>query len=195
MNTAPTLKKKNKYRNVIIIAILVSLAVWEKRSARVIVKPPGSDTLFSANDLKVKAYQYKTINVPDSTHQLLAYEFHAYKGDGHGADYSCSAIIKKIDPAKDNYKLYSRAVIADIINTMNTDDIEVNIYDDYNAFVLAEQNNGNVFKLLTKAEEDSVCRHTVATYDTRERGWATNIRTITYYAQAGNKYTGQEPYE
>src|SRR5580693_7983332 len=47
---------------------------------------------------------YRTITTPDSS-RLIAYEFHKGKGDG-GRYLACSAIIKNVDPAKDDYKTW-----------------------------------------------------------------------------------------
>lgn len=191
-NLSPAQKKKNRYRIGIIIWILVMLAIYSRLDIKAVADPV--DNIAKIDTPTPALFQYKTIALPDSTNQLLGYEFHAWKGD-YGLDYSCCAIIKKIDPAKDNYKLYSRAIVADIISAIGTSDIDVTIYDDYQAYVLAELNSGKQFKLLTRVEEDSINDHTVATYHARSGGWCDNTHMLSFYTQAGNNYTENEPYQ
>ncbi len=196
--TIPRFSKttKGKIKHTAIITLLVLLAVWDHANTTVTAGKNGADSpREGATETPTPAlFQYKTIALPDSTNQLLGYEFHAWKGD-YGLDYSCCAIIKKIDPAKDNYKLYSRAIVADIISAIGTSDIDVTIYDDYQAYVLAELNSGKQFKLLTRVEEDSINDHTVATYHARSGGWCDNTHMLSFYTQAGNNYTENEPYQ
>jgi hypothetical protein len=193
----PRLNKttKGKIKHTAVITLLVLLAVWDHSNMKVTTGKNGTDSPGEAatDTPKPALFQYKTIAIPDSTNQLLGYEFHAWKGD-YGVDYSCFAIIKKIDPAKDNYKLYSRAIVADIISAIGTSDIDVTIYDDYQAYTLAELNGGQEFKMLTKIEEDSINDHTVANYHARSGGWCDNTHMLSFYTQAGNNYTENEPY-
>ena len=186
-------KTKSQVKYTATIAILVLLAVWDKSHLKITV---GTHIANATNDTSKRTlFQYKTIAISDSTNQLLGYEFHAWKGDDYGVDYNCCAIIKRIDPEKDKYKIYCRAIVADIIGSMGSSDIDVTIYDDYQAYVLAEQNGGKEFKILTKTEDDSIKSHTIATYDCRAGGWNDNTHILTFYAQAGNKYTENELYQ
>lgn len=136
---------------------------------------------------------YRTINTLDSS-RLIAYEFHKSEGDG-GRFLACSAIIRNIDPARDDYKTWCRSIIADIIKTSGTDKIEVCIYDNYEAYLLSEVKAGQHFEPLTKGESDTVDRHTVATYYGDIDDYYENGHTLRFYSEAHNHYTETEVYE
>ncbi len=173
---------KNTHRHGLIIFILVLLAVWEKSFLKIGRKhhPDKTDEVMP----------YRTINAMDGSNTLIAYEFHVRNEDGRTPE--CSAIIKKVDPSRDDYKTFCRSVVADIVKTMGTDRISISIYDDYEAYDLSEVKSAQQFKILNNNELDSVSKHTVAVYtgDTYcDRG---NGHFLYFYAEAKNKYTEQE---
>ncbi|MCW3122237.1 MAG: hypothetical protein JWQ38_1729 [Flavipsychrobacter sp.] len=170
---------KQQYKHTGIIVLLLVLAIWDKPHVKVSFK-------YVAEAKPDVSFQYRTIATSDSADDLVAYEFHKRKGD-NGVDYSCSAIIRRMNPAKDNYKKFCKAVIVDIMTSLNTDNVDVTIYDDYQAYVLGEIKS-NRFGGISQAESDSVNSHIVAMYN-NDIDWGDTVRNMSYYSKAGNAYT------
>ena len=137
-------------------------------------------------------YPYRTVNDIDSSGALYPYEFH--KIDGNAYYKECAAIIKKIDPSADNYKSYCRSVIADIIKSMGTDNIEICIYDDDRAYELSEVELDGNFKGMDKSEMDALDAHLVAIYH-GDIGQNDDNHTLYFYREANNRYTENEAFE
>ena len=170
---------KQQYKHAGIILVLLVLAIWDKPRIKVSVEHVAE----AKPDV---SFQYRTIPTSDSADDLVAYEFHKRKGD-NGVDYDCSAIIRRMNPAKDNYKMYCKAVIVDIMTSLNTDNLNVTIYDDYQAYVLSEIKS-NQFGGISQVETDSVNKHIVAMYN-NDIDWGDTVRNMSYYSRAGNAYT------
>ncbi len=151
--------------------------------------------LIKVSDTVKVEFPYRTINAPDSNSYLIAYEFHT--GNSDDSRYlECSAVIKSIDPTKDDYKTICRSVVADIIKTTGTDNIAIYIYDNYEAYTLAELKYGQQFKVLNKTETDTVELHRVADYYGKMReSESQDNHTLRFYSQANNRFTEKEVYE
>ncbi len=121
-------------------------------------------------------YPYRTTYTTDSGQGLTAYILR----EGESIRDICyeklafDAVVKQIDPAKEDYKAHCRAIVSDIIKTMATNKIEVSIYDN-------DKNDadGNL-------DESNI----VAVYY-GDAGGEGDSR-IVYYPNTNNKYAGTE---
>ena len=140
-------------------------------------------------------FPYRTIM--DSNQNLVAYELHQRAGQGEDQQYTeYCAIIRTIDPLKDDYKTYCKSVVSDIIKTGGTDKIVVYIYDSSEAYALYEVDVLTRFRLLTEQESDLVDRHLIATfYGNRPDYYEDNSKyTLSYYEYANNGHSEHESY-
>ena len=167
-------------------------------------KNQASQTVVTDSNKRERPLPYRVITSLDSSQHLIAYEFHS--DDSADADYGSicvrypkfSAIIKNTNPAKDDYKNNCRSIISDIIKTTGTPTLEVNIYDDYQAYQVSESGNTMEFMSISKSEMDSLQKHIVATYygeiygDYEEYG---ENYILSYYPQTNGHYTEQEKYD
>jgi hypothetical protein len=157
-----------------------------------------------ASNKKEAVLPYRVINAINDSQLLIAYEFHKNDSEdqgyyGESVKYAkFSAIIKNIDPTKDDYKTYCKSIIADITKTTGTATLEVSIYDNSETYELAEIKYAKQHGVLNKSEMDSVAKHTIANYcgeiygENQEYG---ENDILLYYPEAGNRYTTQEKYD
>ena len=184
-----------------VLALLLFSAIG-KRMYGAKEKTRSADS--TASNKKAIQFPYRVITALDSSQHLIAYELH--KNDSEVADYGAictkypkySAIIKSINPAKDDYKTNCRSIISDIVKTTGNPTLEINIYDDYQAYTLSEENDALEYMSLSKCASDSLLKHIVATYDGYIYGdyeaYGQNY-VLAFYPQANNRYSEQEKYE
>jgi len=184
------------------VLILLLFCVFGMRMYGKKGKPKTEDS--STSNKKEIHYPYRVITAIDSSQHLIAYELH--KNDSEDADYGAicskypkySAIIKNVNPEKDDYKTNCRSVISDIIKTTGTATLEINIYDDYQSYSLNEEEGTLQSMSLSKDASDSMLKHIIATYDGYIYGdyetYGENY-TLEYYPLANNRYTEKEKYE
>jgi hypothetical protein len=141
------------------------------------------------------AFPYRTVNALDTSRDLIAYEFHERRCRDCYQYLACSAIIKNIDPAKDNYKTVCKSIIADVVRTTSTDRIELTIYDNYEAYELGELKYAQKYMVLSSSENDTVNRHTIATYLGDPNDNYNTNHTLYFYPEAKNRFTEHELYE
>jgi len=176
---------KSRYTEWVIIFVFITLSVLNnvrvKNAKRIL--PSKKDGVF---------LPYRTVSAIDGSGVLFPYEFQ--KLDGAGYYTECVAIIKNIDPAKDDYKTYCRSVISDIVKTAGAENLEVYVYDDNEAYEASEVRLGEEFKGINKSEMDSLEQHLVAVYHGKMNDDDDNF-TLYFYQQAHNRYTENEAFE
>lgn len=169
------------------IAVLVLFLVYDKMHLK---KTAGS--ISSNKDAAIRPY--RVTNATNGNLGLLGYSFH--RNDSGSNEYQdCSAVIRNIDPEKDDYKTYCKSVIADIIKIAGNDKIALSIYDDNGAYELSELKYCQQYKVLDRAETDSVKRHTVAVYYGDIHDGYQNNHTLWFYKEAENRYSEKGFYE
>jgi hypothetical protein len=136
-------------------------------------------------------FPYKTIykTIPDSENAigLIDYELHedGEYTDGEETYPTYNAVIKNIDK-DDNYKSLCKDVVTDIIKTCGDKRVIVNIYDSFEAYSLA-MNEERLDKFLTNEEEATINSHRVATYVLdHTNNTDEEIGVLTYYPDAKN---------
>ncbi len=140
---------------VAVVSIITVLAAMDfARKYRVKQPQPSTEVTFP----------YRIVDSTGDSQKLYAYILHR-EDDGHDPFVTYSAVIRHIDPAKDNYKTYCKYVIHDIVKTAGTGKIYISLYDDDHAWELSEVKFKQQFKPLNKPEQDSVDKHAVATYN------------------------------
>ena len=146
-------------------------------------------------DDKVVEFPFRTVNNAD-TQTLYAYELHKRKATQDELPEFC-AIIKNVDPSKDDYKTYCRSVIADIVKTEGTDKLLVYIYDSNEAYELYENKFLLHYNNLDTNEIDIVDKHLVASYiGNRNVGFDYAVtHKLAYYENAHNSHTESETYQ
>jgi len=138
-------------------------------------------------------FPLRVIYVSATSQDLIAYTLHNKDSDGMPYRSFC-AVIKNIDPSKEDFKNYCRAIIADIIKSVGTDEIAIYIYDDTEAYRLSEVDYPGVYKDVNKEEADLIKQHTIAIYSGDIGGYDEDNHTISYYSLAGSRFTGKEIY-
>ena len=155
-------------------------------------------------------YPYRVITASDSNRQLIAYELFENDNDNDyytfGYTRCFGAILKSIDPARDDYKMYCRAIIADVVKMAGTDAIIVTIYDDYESFELSELRPVHDLSALNEAEQSEVSfqdkssyvnKHFIACYYGHDHGHDNEVSSgyLFFYPQANNHYHETENYQ
>ena len=137
---------------------------------------------------------FHTISMPGSSQDLYAYELHRRQIPQDDMPEYC-AVVRNIDPARDDYKAYCRAVVADIMKTTGSKKIIVYVYDSNEAYHLYEVRFLLQLQNLDAREMATVNDHHIATYiGERANGDYEVSRQLSFYEDAHNGYTGQEPY-
>ena len=185
-DATPNGRKKSKYALPVVLLIMAALLIVQN------IRPKKVITANEPGRKKDSLRPYRVISSINDSQQLMSYIFHQSADDEMNCK-ECSAVIRAIDPAKDDYKTYCKSVINDIVKTMGTDHIEITLYDDDKAYELLEIQSAQQMEMLTDVDFDSVSQHVVATYY-GARGDYVDNHLLHYYPQAGNRYTAQEIY-
>ncbi len=134
---------------------------------------------------------YRAITSIDSSGKLLPYILHKNVGDEINSQ-EFTAIIKSINPAKDDYKVYCKSIIADIAKSITTNGITVYIFDDEKAGELHQAGYIGQVSFLDSAETVLVEKHTVAVYNGHMPDERWENYTISFYEYTGNGYAEKE---
>ncbi len=106
-----------------------------------------------------------------------------------------TAIIRPINPAKDDYKAYCRYIVKDIAKKAGTNKMVVEIVDNRKAYELYEikhLQNGNI---LNRNDMGFVEKHTVGAYQGGLPG-EPDTYELVFYEDAGLKqYKGRETFK
>lgn len=140
---------------------------------------------------------YKTIYNPDNALDVVGFELHEDEpyDDGNTKCACFNAVVRNLDPDKDNYKSICRDIITDIIHTCGDKEVRVNIYDSFEAYKLAvDDNDGR--RILTTKEEQYANEHRVATYcaAVNDDYYGEDAYCITFYPDACNRRIEKEMY-
>jgi hypothetical protein len=146
----------------------------------IVAKPISKDT----------ALPYRTVSAKMDHQKLVGYIF--YYSEVGGPFMVCSAIIRSVTPGSDDYKALCRLVVTDIMRDAGTDKIQVNIYDGYEAYALAEIKHNQGFQILNRIESDSVEKHNVAIYFGDMYRDNTQSHNLCFYPDARNLYNERE---
>lgn len=180
-------KKQNPlWVEALVLLLIVFAATFAVRS--------GSHAQHEPDD-KAIVFPFRTVNNPD-TQTLYAYELHKRRVAQDELPELC-AIIKNVDPAKDDYKTYCKLVVNDIVRTSGTDKLVVYIYDSNEAYELYENKFLYQYKNLDTNESSLVDRHLIATY-TGSRNNSYDYYTgpqLAYYENAHNGRNESETYQ
>lgn len=139
---------------------------------------------------------FRTLRPAVDSQELYAYELHKRKVAQDELPEYC-AIIRKVDPAKDDYKAYCRLVVSDIVHSVGNDKIVIYIYDSNEAYELYETKFLEHYTNLDIAEQNTVDEHLVATY-TGMRAWGEDYSAthqLSYYENARNGKAEHEIYK
>ena len=198
-------RRKSKPKYFLWVALILLIVVFGGKSMYgEKEKTKTTDSINSNKNKKEIPYPYRVIPALDSSQHLIAYELH--KNDSEDADYGAicskypkySAIIKSVNPGKDDYKTNCRSVISDIVKTTGNATLEINIYDDYPSYALNEEEGTLQSMSLSKEASDSMLKHIVATYSGYIYGeyetYGENY-ILEYYPQTSNRYREKEKYE
>ena len=152
----------------------------------------GAGRISPADD-KAVAQPYRIISAAD-TQELFAYELHKKRLTQYDYTEYC-AVIRNIDPAKDDYKAYCRSVVADIIKTEGNNRIWVTIYDSNEAYDLYEVRFSQQYQNLDTAQSGIVEKHHVATYVGNSDSDYGTHHQLSYYEDAKNGLAQHETYQ
>ena len=146
-------------------------------------------------DTNVVNTPYRTINTAIDSQDLYAYELHKRIVMQDDLPEFC-AIIRKVDPTKDDYRNYCRLVVSDIVKTAHTDTLIVYIYDSNEAYELYETKFLRQYQNLDTTESNIVNEHFIATYTgKRDFSWDYDAcNQLSYYENAHNGKTAREMY-
>lgn len=137
-------------------------------------------------------FPYRTISIAQNSDSLLAYELR-YESSNYGRYTEYEAVIRNINPAKDDYKMYCKEVIRDIKKTTGKERIGVSIYDSYEAFYL---NHSELKKkrFIDTSEAKFIAQHTVATYHGDIDYSGDCNCSLIYYPDAANGHYKKESF-
>ena len=185
-----------RYPNVVLALVFLLLA-----GAGAFIRPHLANTGHKPDDKdkpgnNAVAFPYHTITTAVDSQDLYAYELHKRVAMQDELPEYC-AVIRQVDPAKDDYKTYCKLVISDIIKTTGTDKLVVYIYDSNEAYELYETKFLQHYTNLDTVEMNTVNEHSIATYTgKREFCWDYSENyLLSYYGSAHNGRTGQEAYQ
>ena len=139
-------------------------------------------------------YHYHTINASDSSGDLIGYVLHEKKSDDNSY-LECSAIVRELNPEKDDYKALCKDVIDDIVAGARTRKIVVNIYDNDSAYQIFEINAIQNYGMVDTNDMKLYGKHFVAAYESYMYDEDDNdANSITFYQYGKDKYDETEHY-
>lgn len=161
------------------------------------------------NNLPIDAsqvqYPYRTIDSLGHAGTMYAYilmhKREIYNQLSYTSREDYGIVIRKINPAKDDFKTYCKLVIMDIVNRnipykrlVNFEsNIDINIYDDDEAYKLAEKTD-SYFDTLNRKENNFFNDHLVATYfgnmDEHKE-----IHLLNFYPKTHNRFSSEEDFK
>jgi len=151
---------------------------------------------------KEQVYPYRVINSLDSSDQLIGYELYENAPDGDTRSFS--AIIKSMDPGKDDYKIYCRSIVADIVKMAGTNQVKITVYDDVESFEMSEVklvhdssavDDAAQMEARNKKDYDPAGTHLIGAYSGRYTEDPNVSGQLVYYPNANNHYSESENYD
>lgn len=112
-----------------------------------------------------------------------------------------SAVIRHINPSKDDYKAYCRYIVRDIIKHNGNDNLMILIYDDLKAchYEEAPYEEGDSYIMpnaaTIRAQEKYINKHEIGSYSGYVPVEGASNYELSYYEDANNKYTETENYK